>query len=116
MQVELNYGRRTLPVELPDDLPVTVVRKPAMPVLSDPVAAVRKALQEPVGTPSLERLARNARSASIAICDITRPVPNHLFLRPLIEYCLGPGFQLGPFASWWRPACTGPTWTPSWTN
>jgi hypothetical protein len=49
MQVELNYGRRTLPVELPEDLPVTVVRKPVMPVLPDPVAAVQKALQEPIG-------------------------------------------------------------------
>src|SRR5580700_698156 len=91
MQVELNYGRRTLPVELPEDLPVTVVRKPVMPVLPDPVAAVQKALQEPIGVPSLEQLARNARSAAIAICDITRPVPNHLFLRPLIEYLLGAG-------------------------
>jgi lactate racemase len=95
MQVELNYGRRTLPVELPDDLPVTVVRKPVMPVLSDPVTAVRKALQEPVGVPSLEQLARNARSAAIAICDITRPVPNHLFLRPLIESLLRAGIPAG---------------------
>jgi nickel-dependent lactate racemase len=95
MQVELNYGRRTLPVELPDDLPVTVVRKPAMPVLPDPVVAVQKALREPVGTPSLEQLARDARSAAIAICDITRPVPNHLFLRPLIENLLEAGIPAG---------------------
>jgi nickel-dependent lactate racemase len=91
MHVELNYGRRTLPVELPDDLPVTVVRKPPMPVLPDPVAAVRKALEEPIGAPPLEQLARGARSATIAICDITRPVPNHLFLRPLIEVLLRGG-------------------------
>jgi nickel-dependent lactate racemase len=91
MQVELNYGRRKLPVALPDELQVTVVRKPSMPVLPDPSAAVRKALQEPVGTASLEQLARTARSATIAICDITRPVPNHLFLRPLIEILLRAG-------------------------
>jgi nickel-dependent lactate racemase len=95
MQVELNYGRRTLPVELPDDLPVTVVRKPVMPVLPDPVAAVQRALREPVGVPSLEQLARSARSAAIAICDITRPVPNQLFLRPLIEILLAAGIPAG---------------------
>jgi nickel-dependent lactate racemase len=95
MQVELNYGRGTLPVELPDDLPVTVVRKPTMPVISEPVAAVRKALREPIGTPPLGHLARNARSAAIAICDITRPVPNHLFLRPLIENLLEAGIPAG---------------------
>ena len=91
MRVELNYGRRLLPVELPEDLQITVVRKPPMPVLFDPLAAVRKALEEPVGTPSLHQLARAARSATIAICDITRPVPNHLFLRPLIEVLLRAG-------------------------
>jgi nickel-dependent lactate racemase len=91
MQVELNYGRDSLPVELPDDLPVTVVRKPPMPVLSNPMAAVHNALRESVGTPSLEQMAKNARSAAIAICDITRPVPNHLFLRPLIETLLRAG-------------------------
>jgi hypothetical protein len=58
MQVELNYGRHTLPVELPDDVQISVVRKPPMPVLPDPSAAVRKALQEPVGTASLDQLAR----------------------------------------------------------
>src|SRR3984893_8594015 len=88
MQVELNYGRRTLPVELPDNVQVTVVRKPSMPLVRDPARAIGKALQEPIGAASLDQLARNARSATIAICDITRPVPNHLFLRPLIEILL----------------------------
>jgi len=44
MQVDLLYGRGTLPIRLPDDLEVTVVRKPAMPVLDDPPAAVARAL------------------------------------------------------------------------
>jgi len=91
MQIELNYGRGKLPIALPDNLHVTVVRKPPMPVLPNPLAAIRKALREPVGTASLDQLAREARSASIAICDITRPVPNHLFLRPLIEILLQAG-------------------------
>ena len=47
MQVELNYGRGKLPIQLPDDLQVTVLRKQPMPVPADPLAAVRKALLEP---------------------------------------------------------------------
>src|ERR1700740_2070016 len=95
MQVELNYGRRKLAVELPDNLQVTVVRKTPMPILADPLAAVSKALQEPVGAASLGQLARTARSATIAICDITRPVPNHLFLRPMIETLVASGIPAG---------------------
>jgi lactate racemase len=85
MQVELSYGRDKLRVRLPDDLPVTVLRKPDMPALPDPSGAVRDALANPVGTAPLVELASGARSAAIAICDITRPVPNAVFLRPLIE-------------------------------
>jgi lactate racemase len=85
MQIELNYGRDKLRVELPDDLPITVLRKPAMPSLLDPPGAALQALTKPVATAPLVELARTARSAAIAICDITRPVPNALFLRPLIE-------------------------------
>ena len=36
-------------------------------------------------------LVRGRKSACILICDITRPVPNHLFLRPLIEGMLAAG-------------------------
>jgi lactate racemase len=93
MQIELNYGRDKLRVDLPDDLQVTVLRKPAMPVLPDPQGAVRQALANPVKTAPLLELARKARSAVVAICDITRPVPNALFLRPLIERLMEGGIS-----------------------
>jgi lactate racemase len=95
MQVELNYGRDKLPVDLSDSLQVRVLRKPAMPVLSDPEAEVLRALAEPVGIAPLAELARTARSAAIAICDITRPVPNSLFLRPLIQTLIKAGIAAG---------------------
>jgi nickel-dependent lactate racemase len=39
----------------------------------------------------LAELAKGKSSACILICDITRPVPNHLFLRPMIETLLEAG-------------------------
>lgn len=91
VEVELNYGRGTLSVELPDDLDVTVVRKRPMPVLEDPAAAVAEALGRPVGAPALANLAMGARSACILICDITRPVPNGMFLGALVRTLLAGG-------------------------
>lgn len=93
MQIELRYGKGTTPLELPDDVAVTVVRKPDMPLLDDPTAAVTNAINQTVGVAPLTELARAASSACIAVCDITRPVPNHLFLRPLIESLLSGGLQ-----------------------
>jgi nickel-dependent lactate racemase len=91
VHIELDYGRGGLPVALPDDLDLTLIRKPAMPLLPDPDAAVRSALAQGVGCAPLVEIARGKRSACIAICDITRPVPNRLLLRPLIETLLAAG-------------------------
>jgi len=85
MQVDLLYGRGTLPVRLPDDVRVTVVGKHPMTPLGDPVRAVRQALGKPAGCPPLPEIARGGKSACILICDITRPVPNGTLLPPLIE-------------------------------
>jgi nickel-dependent lactate racemase len=85
MEYELNYGGEKLTVPLLDSLEVTVIRKPPMPLLADAVGAVRRALAQPVAAAPLADLARGRKSAAIAVCDITRPVPNHLFLRPMVE-------------------------------
>lgn len=95
MRIELSFGRGTLPVELPDDLDVTVVRKPDMPVLPDPAAAVRDALARPVEARPLREEARGARSACILICDLTRPVPNALLLAPILQELLAAGLDAG---------------------
>ena len=81
MNVKLLYGRGELEVRLPEGCEPTVIEKPAMPILEDPAAAVTAALDGG----GLETAAAGARSACLLICDITRPVPNRLFLRPLVE-------------------------------
>ncbi len=91
MRVEVNYGKGRLGVELPDGAEVTLIRKPEMPGLDDPAAAVETALAKPVGAAAMTELARGRRSACILICDITRPVPNGLFLGPMIRRLLDAG-------------------------
>ena len=81
MNVKLLYGRGELEVRLPEGCEPTVIEKPAMPVIEDPAAAVAAALDGG----GLVAAAAGARSACLLICDITRPVPNRLFLRPLVE-------------------------------
>src|SRR5689334_4199019 len=91
MHVELNYGRGTLPVELPDSLNVTIIRKPVMPVHDDPTASVARALSNPVAARPLREEAQGATSACILICDITRPVPNGLLLPQIVRALLDGG-------------------------
>jgi nickel-dependent lactate racemase len=91
LEIDLLYGRDSMRLRLPGGCRPTVVRKPEMPVLQDAGAAVAAALDDPVGCAPLVDLARGKSSACILICDITRPVPNGLFLRPMIERLLAAG-------------------------
>ena len=50
-----------------------------MPIVADTNKVIKKALEP------LDTISRNVRSACILVCDITRPVPNGLFLPPLID-------------------------------
>jgi nickel-dependent lactate racemase len=85
MRVHLEYGRTGLEVELPDRNVVGRLQyRPAEP-LAEPDAAVRRALTQPTGAPPLRELARGRRNACVAICDVTRPVPNRVLLPPILE-------------------------------
>jgi len=89
--VDIAFGRGHLSVRLPPAAQPTVIRKRKLPKLPDAQGAVRAVLDRPLAVPPLRELARGRSSACILVCDITRPVPNHLFLRPMIEDLLAGG-------------------------
>ncbi|HUH83463.1 MAG TPA: nickel-dependent lactate racemase [Stellaceae bacterium] len=91
MKVELLYGKGTIAASVPPGCHETLIRKQGRTALRDPHSAVAEALARPIGAPPLADYARGKQSACILICDITRPVPNHLFLRPMIEQLIGAG-------------------------
>jgi nickel-dependent lactate racemase len=93
MLCNLSYGKKGLDVTLPDDWDITVLRKTKMPVVPDPAAAVAAALDAPLGSGTIPAEAKGRSSACILVCDITRPVPNGLILRPVIERLRGAGVK-----------------------
>lgn len=93
-EAEVLYGRGTLRFDLPEHARATMVHKPTAPRLADPVTAVERALDEaPIDSAPLTELAAGRNSACIVVCDITRPVPNHVFLRPIIDRLLAAGID-----------------------
>jgi len=85
MRVKFEYGRQGLYAELPDERIVRTLRYKDAPPLPDPRASLRAVLEKPNGTPPLAEIAKGRKNACIVICDITRPVPNELILRPVLE-------------------------------
>ena len=91
-RIDLLFGKGHLPVTVPAGVRPTVIRKGAMPKLSDPTRRHRsRARQADRRAAAGGRWHRGRKSACILICDITRPVPNRLFLRPMIETMMAAG-------------------------
>ncbi|MFK8082033.1 MAG: nickel-dependent lactate racemase [Granulosicoccus sp.] len=87
----LLYGRGTIGITLPDFAQAHVIQKPAFPQAESADQVFAAAMDNPMGSQRLEALCDNCQSACILICDITRPVPNHVFLRPMIQTMMAQG-------------------------
>jgi nickel-dependent lactate racemase len=85
MRVKLEYGRTGLVANLPDERVVRTLQYKDAPPLAEPLAALLDVLDRPNGTAPLAELARGKKNCVIAICDITRPVPNELILKPVLQ-------------------------------
>ncbi len=83
MQTNLAYGQKKLELVVPEH--VNLLRMKETPRVAEPEAALRQALESPIRSKPLRELAKGRHSACIVISDITRPVPNHLLLPPMLE-------------------------------
>jgi nickel-dependent lactate racemase len=86
--VHLAYASTGLDLRVPEVADVLIGQH--VEAIQRPRDAVLEALARPIGSAPLADLigARRPRSIAITISDITRPVPNRVFLPPLLD-CLG---------------------------
>ena len=74
MRVHLDYGVSGLDVELPEQ-GITVIEPFSRAEVPDPRAALRAAMQAPMGRPPLRDVVKPGQSMAISVCDITRAQP-----------------------------------------
>ncbi len=86
MQIQLDYGKTGLKVDVPDKNLLKILSMSDSEPISDTYIEITKSLLRPIGYDrSFFDMARGKQSACILICDITRPVPNRLILPPLLK-------------------------------
>lgn len=89
-QVAVDYGDRSLQIEVPDSALVVEFQDPAF--LPDAMTAVRQALAKPHGSPPLRDIVRPGMRVAIGFDDPTRPaLPAQTIIPVLIEELLGAG-------------------------
>ena len=82
-KINILYGKDGYNLNIKKTWEPSIIRKPPMPIIKKVNQEVSNAFSEPLGCKSLKELANKVNSACILVCDITRPVPNNLFIESL---------------------------------
>ncbi|MFL2682417.1 MAG: nickel-dependent lactate racemase [Alphaproteobacteria bacterium] len=92
-EVKLLYGKNGITLNIQDDWNANIIRKPLMPIIDDISGEVNKALNNPINSLSIDKISSKGKSVCILVCDITRPVPNKLFLKQIIIKFINAGIS-----------------------
>jgi nickel-dependent lactate racemase len=85
MNIELPYGKGTLPLDVPDkNLLEVVVPKEFIPP-RQPELMIKEALRDPLGTDQFSEAVGSGDTVAIVIDDYTRPCPTKMLLPPVLE-------------------------------
>ena len=85
MNIELPYGKGSLPLDVPDEnlLEIVVPKEFIQP--GQPELMIKEALQKPLGTDRLSKAVNPGETVAIVIDDYTRPCPTKMLLPPVLE-------------------------------
>jgi len=85
IKCKVKYGHGVMEFELPkENLLVTLLSR-GTTKLSDPICAVRNALNQPIGSKPLKEVVKPGESVVIIVNDITRVVKTDVFLPVIVE-------------------------------
>ncbi len=90
---KIPYGKGEIEVQIPRQNYLATLRPQYKPGLKDEAGAIKKALENPIGTKRLQEIARGRRDALIVVNDITRATATYKLLPHLIQELKEAGVQ-----------------------
>lgn len=85
MKLEIGFGTTPQTVEIPDKNLIGVLTPNAVEITEKGEAVVRKALQNPIGTPRLTEIVKPGEKVVIIASDITRPAPSYKIIPAVLD-------------------------------
>lgn len=85
MKLEFGFGKTTQTVEVRDDRLLGILHANEVKAELTDEAAVRAALDAPIGAPPVEQVVHAGEKIAIVTSDITRPCPTWKMLPPLLD-------------------------------
>ncbi|MCS7233753.1 MAG: nickel-dependent lactate racemase [Synergistetes bacterium] len=86
IKVTIPFGHNYISANIPTENLMGIYEAPGVEPAKDPIEEITKALEEPIGTPPLSKLAKPGKKVCIVVSDITRPIPYKVVLPILLEY------------------------------
>lgn len=78
----LPYGKEKIPVNIPQKNLLKICLLKDVPGVEDNIKAIKEAIENPIGSPTIPKIARGKRTAVVICTDITRPTPDKLLTPP----------------------------------
>ena len=78
-------GKRSIPLAVPDHVPVQWVESRKMVPVPDVKRAIEETLNRPIGTPKLRDLVKPRQTVALVVTDITRKLPEEIILPLLVK-------------------------------
>jgi lactate racemase len=86
MSFYVNYERKKIDFSLPKGWNlISAEDKPPILGVADPVKEIKRALDQPIGSPKIEELARPGMDVVLLFDDLQRPTPVHLALPEILN-------------------------------
>ena len=86
-------GKRLIPLQVPDSVPVQYVESRDMRPVPDVKKAVEEALGKPMGSPRLRELVKPGQTVALIVTDITRKLPEEIIVPLLVKELEAGGIQ-----------------------
>lgn len=91
--IKLLYGANGLDLDIKNNWNPDIIRKPVMPIINDIENTIDDIFENPVNAEKIDEISKNSKTVCILVCDITRPVPNKLFLYKMIKKFINAGIS-----------------------
>jgi len=85
VDVWLPYGKTEVCARIPAKNFLGKIEPKEKLRVEDPIAEIKRALQNPIGTKRISEIAKPDDKVAIVVDDSTRPAPSHLMVPPILE-------------------------------
>jgi len=84
-KIILPYGKEKISINIPQKNLLKVCLLKDKPGVKNNVKAIKEAIKNPIGSPTISKIAHGKRTAVVICTDTTRPTPDKLLIPPMLD-------------------------------